>query len=503
MSDSNSTECPECGSTKIIQGDEELTCENCGLVFTEDTSSNNSWQTFSDAEDSKRVGTSSNADSDLQQWTEKRREEQEKQQKEHEKALKEQKEAIEQAPSIPILWHIDSRRLIGCEDEIAVLYDEDNLYGIDLQTGKEKWHTKHSNLIGEGGWRDLSHLGASYMDWKVVLSNQIVFVLTSEENLVALSVNTGEQLWEYKPQFEHNQRIALTSNTGYLTNDTGAIESISLHDGSINWTAEDTITAPDWQSWFPTAPVLHDNVVISATNSDDGLITARNQRSGDTVWEFATRETPSQLLMSEGRLFAGTVQGDVYALDPKNGEQVWRHRITEYGDPEDPSEITRPTEPIIGIETTESEAVITGRGFYSSVVDLNSGANTFEISAIDIGDPTTKFTSASIVTDEELVLTFSGSVVQSYTAGSPESVEKDTGWRFKATDRLRVDPVISKDGQYLVTTDTRDTVCLLDLESGNPSSTAKIEPDAEKFILADGIVLIDTKQSVYALEINN
>jgi outer membrane protein assembly factor BamB len=511
MTDEYSDTCPECGSSELVADENEIVCSDCGLVVVDKTQTSDA----PDSDQSESMWSEPDWPAGGQEQPEKResgqstevpkwREELEEQRQERDQIREEQQAALDAASSIPVSWTVDNRRLIGSLKNLAILYDAAALYAVEIKSGNVVWEREIPDIIGDAALQDITHLSASYMDWRVILGESDLYVRLPSDKVLSLSAETGDTQWEYTPTSEHSGKSVLSETSMYLTNDYGAMAALSLEDGAVRWTADAQIETADWQSWFPAPPILLGDLVISATNSDDGLITARHRHTGEVKWQFALRETPSVLRPVQGQCLAGTVRGDVFAIDSDSGTQQWRHRLTEFGDPEDPGETTRPTEPVLGINYTNSCIMITGGGFYSSLVDPDDGTQLYELPSAGVagfGDADSQFYHPASVTPDGMVYTFSHDFIQSYRLDEADTIDEAQEWGFETTDIIHTNPVLWEDEGYLITSDSRNRVCLLDASTGDPKYTCELDDSAEKFVPTQWGLLVDTKASTYSLEI--
>lgn len=512
MTKESSEICPECGSSELVADEDDVICSECGVVVNNSTHSD-------DAADSDRIESAGDkpdwrakskesleeGESERPARLQKFREELEEKRKERAQLREEQQAALDTAPSLPISWTVNNRRLVGSLKDQAILYDSSGLYAVEIESGDLTWERQIPNLIGNAFQEDITYLSASYMDWRVILGDSALYVRLPSDKILSLSAKTGNTQWEYTPTFEHSGKSVFSDTSIYLTNDYDAMVALSLDDGAVEWTADAQIKTADWQSWFSVPPILLDDLVISVTNSDDGLITARNRYTGEVEWQFAMRETPSILTSIQEQCLAGTVRGDVFAIDSATGTQQWRHRLTEFGDPEDPGSTTRPTEPILSVDHTNSYFVITGGGFYSSIVDPDDGTQLHELPSAGagsgLGDADSQFYHPASVTSDETVCTYSHDVIEAYRFDEPSTVDEARRWAFEATDTIHTNPVVWEDEGYLITTDSSDYVCLLNISTGDPEYTCKLDNPAKKFVPTEWGVLIDTKTATYSLVI--
>lgn len=495
MSDEYSDTCPECGSSDIVEDEDEVVCSDCGLVINEpDSDRGPDWRT---ADLEQGDGGKSDRLTEFREQLEERKRERQEQREE-------QQDALEAASSLSVAWSIEERRLIGYLDDLAILYDTAGLYAVEIGSGDVVWERQIPDLVGSAALQENTYLSASYMDWRVILGESALYVRLPSDKLLSLSAESGDTQWEYTPPFEHSGRSVLSESSMYLTNDYGAMVALSLEDGSVEWTVDAQIETADWQSWSPASPTLLGDLVLCATNSDDGLITALHRHTGELEWQFAMRETPSVLKTAQDQCIAGTVRGDVFAIDSDIGTQRWRHRLTEFGDPEDPSGTTRPTEPILGVNQTTSSFIITGGGFYSSIVAADDGTQLYELQSAGVGsgfgDADSQFYHPASATTDGMIYTYSHDVIQGYRFDDIATVEEAEEWVFGSTDMIHTTPVLWENEGYLITTDTGTRICLLELSTGSPEYTCELENSAEKFVPTQQGVLVDTKSGTYLVE---
>ncbi len=157
-------------------------------------------------------------------------------------------------------------------------------------------------------------------------------------NLFMLDSQTGKVLWQIPV---HNQVLAtpvMTADTTYLKTIDGVIAAYRNRDGALLWT---------YNHGSPTLVLRASSAVLLEGNTlyagfADGVVVALDSRSGNELWEqvianpngFAEIERmidiDSTLIVSNGVLFAATYQGQLAALNSRNGDILWHKPLSAY-----------------------------------------------------------------------------------------------------------------------------------------------------------------------------
>ena len=137
-----------------------------------------------------------------------------------------------------------------------------------------------------------------------IVNNGVLFVTTPEDQVIALSMRTGEQLWRYRRQFPQDMAHPYRTNRG-----------VGLYGDKVFYTT-------------------HDAVVV-----------ALDARSGEVAWETQVADyrvgyyMNMAPLVADGKVMVGPsggergIRGFVAALDPETGREIWRsHTIPGPGE---------------------------------------------------------------------------------------------------------------------------------------------------------------------------
>ncbi|WP_412466884.1 PQQ-binding-like beta-propeller repeat protein [Pedobacter sp. KLB.chiD] len=231
-----------------------------------------------------------------------------------------------------------------------------NIYALNAKTGKEIWHKETANSV----------LGSP------VINGQQVYIGGSDNTFRALDVKTGKEIWTFnevegtivgKPLIYQGKIIfgswgrhlyALDIKTGnllwkwnngqanrmfspamvtpvayqgivYIAAPDRYLTAIDAKNGSTLWrNKEATVRESIGQSADSTViygKTMQDEIVgYKAQAQDPGILWRYNAG-------FGYEHVPSMLIEKEGKVFFGTKNGVVYAIDPKQQSTVWAHKI--------------------------------------------------------------------------------------------------------------------------------------------------------------------------------
>jgi outer membrane protein assembly factor BamB len=193
-----------------------------------------------------------------------------------------------------------------------------------------------------------------------------VIIGSRDNNLYCLNIEDGALAWNYKTSGWIDSSVCSVEDRIYFTSRDGKLYCLDFEDGKLLWTHQTGGTdfsspavdggkvfcgagfpnkyfyALESQSgkeiWkfetgqmvYSSPAVLEDNVFFG---SNDGHVYCLNKDDGTLIWKYQTKGgiyTASPVIDGE-RLYiaAGDFDWTVYALDIKNGKEVWTHVIED------------------------------------------------------------------------------------------------------------------------------------------------------------------------------
>jgi outer membrane protein assembly factor BamB len=152
--------------------------------------------------------------------------------------------------------------------------------------------------------------------WAPLLLNDVLYVVASDE-IHALDAETGAQKW--RTSFEYPMIAPLASAGDRLIGvfDKGTVIAFAAVDGRMVWTRE--LGAPS-----PYAAVSNGMRVFFAL--DDSRVVALNLIDGAPAWEQKLEGMLSQPSVARDRLFVGSNNNYLYALEDERGRLAWKWR---------------------------------------------------------------------------------------------------------------------------------------------------------------------------------
>ncbi len=187
------------------------------------------------------------------------------------------------------------------------------VFALDVNTGETVWETKvHGEVIA-----------APAIDQNVVLVN------TGAGTLFALDATTGEALWNFESDvpalsLRGVSTPAAAGGGAIVGTATGKLVVNIIANGQVAW--EQTVSAPAGATELERIVDIDSQPLIVGGNvyivSFDGTLASVELRSGRLIWK---REYKSyrNLAVDGNTLFVTDVNSNVYAIDRRNGVEMW------------------------------------------------------------------------------------------------------------------------------------------------------------------------------------
>jgi eukaryotic-like serine/threonine-protein kinase len=205
------------------------------------------------------------------------------------------------APGVPrfnrVKWKFHTKGSVVSSPAIsgAVAYvgsTDHNLYAVDLASGEQKWKFKTESRVTSSP----------------AVSGGVVYFGSMDGNFYAVDASSGQQKWKFKTGGE--RRYTAT----HLHGATPVTESM-----------------PDPFDFYSSSPEVVAGVVYFG--SGDGNVYALDAATGGLKWKFKTGDVVhSSPAVSNGTVFIGGWDTFFYALDAATGKEKWRFKT---GDDQD------------------------------------------------------------------------------------------------------------------------------------------------------------------------
>ncbi|TFG40525.1 MAG: hypothetical protein E4H43_05565, partial [Bacteroidia bacterium] len=239
------------------------------------------------------------------------------------------------------MWRYDHNRSASTPEQLA---DELHL----------QWQVNYSPRIPV--WDDPLNQNLMQFDRifePIVAGNKIFLGFNDQDKIVALDLETGEELWHYYADGPVRLPLASANGKIYFTGDDGYCYCLNSEDGSLVWKV---LLAPDSNkllgnkrliSMWPARGgiVIKDNVIytaasifplmgtfIYALNADDGTIIWKNEGTGSNYIlqphrspAFADVAPQGSFVITGNKLLVAGGRSVPAAFDINTGEELYYH----------------------------------------------------------------------------------------------------------------------------------------------------------------------------------
>jgi outer membrane protein assembly factor BamB len=178
-----------------------------------------------------------------------------------------------------------------------------SLYAVDAASGKLAWQLKTKAQV---------HATPA-------VANGLAFISGCDGILRAIRISDGQQAYEVTIGSYTGASPAIEGQVAYFGTFDNQVIAANLQRRSILWRYEHP------QRKFPfyaTAAVANGKVYVAGR---DKILHALDAKTGKEAWSFATkaRIDSSPVVTPDGRIFFGSNDGNVYAVEP-NGKEAWK-----------------------------------------------------------------------------------------------------------------------------------------------------------------------------------
>lgn len=214
-------------------------------------------------------------------------------------------------------------------------------YAIDTKTGRLKWKFKTG---GEHWSGEVSFLGMKPVDmymydlWDFFLSSPVInpdgknpsiFFGSSDGNVYALNVNTGQLKWKFETKGSIHCSPVLYKNTVYIGSWDANLYAIDIETGKEHWRFE-TGKQTGFKGIESTVAVANGMVYFGAR---DPFLFALNAETGKLVWKYDATYSwiISSSVVANDVVYVGT--SDTFlllGLDAKNGKELFKFKANGY-----------------------------------------------------------------------------------------------------------------------------------------------------------------------------
>ncbi|MBK7902509.1 MAG: PQQ-binding-like beta-propeller repeat protein [Proteobacteria bacterium] len=169
--------------------------------------------------------------------------------------------------------------------------------------------------------------------------NGVLYIGSLSGHLYAIDQQTGQEKWNFKSRMPIASSPAVAGGTVYFVSSAGSLAAIDAATGQPRWVfaheyekkfearglhgySPAAQTIPDAWDVFTSSPAVANGKVYYG--SGDGNVYAVDAGTGVLQWKFATKDVVhASPAFANGVVYVGSYDGNFYALDAETGVQKW------------------------------------------------------------------------------------------------------------------------------------------------------------------------------------
>jgi outer membrane protein assembly factor BamB len=161
------------------------------------------------------------------------------------------------------------------------------------------------------------------------VADVVVFVGSTDGRLYALDAALGEELWHFEGDSPVVSTAAVAGSLVFYGDRAGVLRALDRTNGTLRWALP---TGPDmplpWgnEGWdyYTSSPTVLEGVVLFG--SRDGHLYAVEAENGNELWRYRTEgQIWASPAVADGTVFVGSADGSLHAVDLVSGEPRWRY----------------------------------------------------------------------------------------------------------------------------------------------------------------------------------
>lgn len=179
------------------------------------------------------------------------------------------------------------------------------------------------------------------------IASGVVFFGSSDGKLYAVDQQSGRQKWVYRTLAARpvTSSPAVADGVVYVGGFDGVLYAVTADSGALKWTfiteyerhfeakrlhgySPGAQTIPDSWDLYTSSPAVYNSRVYFG--SGDGSVYALDARSGAVQWKFATGDiVHASPAIAGNTVYIGSWDSYLYALDAESGQEKWRFKAGE------------------------------------------------------------------------------------------------------------------------------------------------------------------------------
>jgi outer membrane protein assembly factor BamB len=195
-----------------------------------------------------------------------------------------------------------------------------------------------------GGVKWMFHTGGAIVA-SPAIADGVVYIASLDGYLYAVDQETGKEKWKYKSQMPIASSAAVSGGMVYFVSSVGALAALDAATGTVKWVLPTEYerkfeaknlhgyppaaqTMPDAWDMFLSSPTVFNGKVFFG--SGDGNVYAVDAQTGVLQWKFPTRDVVHASPAVVGNVvYIGSWDSYLYAIDADSGQEKWSFKTGE------------------------------------------------------------------------------------------------------------------------------------------------------------------------------
>jgi outer membrane protein assembly factor BamB len=174
---------------------------------------------------------------------------------------------------------------------------------------------------GKKLWR----FNAAPVESSPLLIRRTLYFGSWDRRVYAVDAKTGRKRWSFPTDDEVNTSAAYWRGTVYIASDGGTLYALSARTGRLRWKAQANSSFGSREFFYATPTIAHGRVYIGNT---DGTMYVFGARTGRLRWARPLGSyIYSAAAVARRRVYVGTYDGRFYALDAATGDTIWQRDV--------------------------------------------------------------------------------------------------------------------------------------------------------------------------------
>src|SRR6185436_2679021 len=171
------------------------------------------------------------------------------------------------------------------------------------------------------------------------VADGVVYITSLGKGLYAIDQETGKEKWSFQSRMPIASSPTIADGTVYFVSTAGSLAALDAADGKPKWVLPTELekkfeaknlhglppaaqTIPDAWDLFLSSPAVANGKVYFG--SGDGNVYAVDAKSGLLQWKFATKDVVhASPAVVAGTVYIGSWDSNLYALDAETGALKW------------------------------------------------------------------------------------------------------------------------------------------------------------------------------------